>query len=109
MLHQCGRHEHFAKDAEGNETSDLKLYPETANIVKFGLKAGIHTFKKYSGTGNILVSSIEITPVETATGIQNVKNAAEAEDGAIYNLAGQKVDAAFKGLVIKNGKKMIQK
>jgi hypothetical protein len=97
-----------AKDAEGNETSDLKLYPETANIVKFGLKAGIHTFQKYSGTGNILVSSIEITPVE-ATGIQNVKNAAQAQDGAIYNLAGQKVDAAYKGLVIKNGKKFVNK
>ena len=96
-----------AVDAEGNEAADLKRNPD-ANIVKFGLKAGIHTFKKYSGTGNILVSSIEITPVE-ATGIQNVKNAAEAQDGAIYNLAGQKVDAAFKGLVIKNGKKMIQK
>ena len=99
---------YFAKDAEGNETSDLKLYPETANIVKFGLKAGIHTFKKYSGTGNILVSSIEITPVE-ASGIQNVKNAAQAQDGAIYNLAGQKVDAAYKGLVIKNGKKFVNK
>ena len=96
-----------AVDAEGNEAADLKRNPD-ANIVKFGLKAGIHTFKKYSGTGNILVSSIEITPVE-ATGIQNVKTAAQAQDGAIYNLAGQKVDAAFKGLVIKNGKKMIQK
>ena len=96
-----------AVDAEGNEAADLKRNPD-ANIVKFGLKAGIHTFKKYSGTGNILVSSIEITPVD-ATGIQNVKNAAQAQDGAIYNLAGQKVDAAYKGLVIKNGKKMIQK
>ena len=97
-----------AVDAEGNEAADLKRNPD-ANIVKFGLKAGIHTFKKYSGTGNILVSSIEITPVEAVTGIQNVKNAAEAEDGAIYNLAGQKVDAAYKGLVIKNGKKFVNK
>ena len=96
-----------AVDAEGNEAADLKRNPD-ANIVKFGLKAGIHTFKKYSGTGNILVSSIEITPVE-ATGIQNVKNAAQAQDGAIYNLAGQKVDAAYKGLVIKNGKKFVNK
>ena len=100
---------YFAKDAEGNETSDLKLYPETANIVKFGLNAGIHTFKKYSGTGNILVSSIEIIPVEKgdATGINTVKTA--ANDAVIYNLAGQKVSNDFKGLVIKDGKKMIQK
>lgn len=45
---------------------------------------------------------------EVVTGIQNVK-AAEAEDGDSYNLAGQKVNAAYKGVVIKNGKKMIQK
>ena len=98
---------YFAKDAEGNETSDLKLYPETANIVKFGLSAGIHTFKKYSGTGNILVSSIEITPVES-TGISTVKATAE-NNAAIYNLAGQKVANDYKGLVIKNGRKFIQK
>ena len=28
-------------------------------------------------------------------------------DGAIYNLAGQKVDASYKGIVIQNGKKRI--
>lgn len=35
---------------------------EGGNIIEFGLGAGIHTFQKYSGTGNILISSIEITP-----------------------------------------------
>lgn len=49
------------KDAEGNETNDLKLYPD-ANVFEFGLGAGTWTFQKYSGTGNILISSIEITP-----------------------------------------------
>jgi len=32
------------------------------NVINFSLGAGIHTFKKYSGTGNILISSIKITP-----------------------------------------------
>ena len=41
------------------------------------------------------------------TGINNVKVA--AENGAIYNLAGQKVSENYKGVVIKNGQKMIQK
>jgi hypothetical protein len=75
--------------------------------VKFGLSAGIHTFKKYSGTGNILVSSIEFTPVN-ANGISTINAAEKVSNGAIYNLAGQKVGKDFKGLVIKNGKKMIQ-
>ena len=45
-----------------------------------------------------------------ASGIESVKAAAELKaDAAIYNLAGQKVDAAFKGMVIMNGKKFINK
>jgi hypothetical protein len=95
-----------AVDAEGNEAADLKRNPN-ANIVKFGLAAGTHTFKKYSGTGNILVSSIKITPVET-DGINNV-NVVEKANGAMFNLAGQKVSNDFKGLVIKNGKKVVMK
>ena len=95
------------KDAEGNETNDLKLYPN-ANEFEFGLAGGkTYTFQKYSGTGNILISSIEITPVDAA-GISTIA-ADKAANSAIYNLAGQKVSNDFKGLVIKNGKKMIQK
>ena len=95
------------KDAEGNETNDLKLYPN-ANEFEFGLAGGkTYTFQKYSGTGNILISSIEITPVDAA-GISTIA-ADKAANSAIYNLAGQKVANDFKGLVIKNGKKMIQK
>ena len=42
------------------------------------------------------------------TAIQNVK-AATAKDGVRYNLAGQKVNASYKGVVIMNGKKYLQK
>lgn len=42
-----------------------------------------------------------------AASINTVKVA--AQNGVIYNLAGQKVDAGYKGLVIMNGKKVIQK
>ena len=31
------------------------------------------------------------------------------KDGAIYNLAGQRVSKSYKGIVIINGKKYIQK
>ena len=41
------------------------------------------------------------------TGINTVK--AAQQNGAIYNVAGQMVTPSYKGLVIKNGKKMIQK
>ena len=45
----------------------------------------------------------------TPAAIEAVKNVQPKADGAIYNLAGQKVDKSFKGIVLKNGKKMIQK
>ena len=44
----------------------------------------------------------------TSTGINNV-NVAENANGAIFNLAGQKVANNYKGLVIKNGKKVVIK
>ena len=43
-----------------------------------------------------------------ATGISEMLNV-KINDGAVYNLAGQKVGNDFKGIVIKNGKKMLQK
>ena len=118
-----------AKDAEGKAVCDQKLYPGIANVIEFTLKGGkdvtsqddegnstttfdakdtYYTFQKYSGTGNILISSIEFTPVD-ASGISTINAAEKVSNGAIYNLAGQKVGKDFKGLVIKNGKKMIQK
>ena len=44
-----------------------------------------------------------------ATAIQGAKVVTVAGNSAIYNLAGQKVNASYKGIVIKDGKKYIQK
>ena len=45
-----------------------------------------------------------------STGIQEtVAPVKVINNGAIYNLAGQKVNESYKGIVIKNGKKYIQK
>ena len=43
-----------------------------------------------------------------SSGISSV-NAAASQMGVIYNLAGQKVDASYRGVVIANGQKMLQK
>ena len=45
---------------------------------------------------------------EVADGITNI-NAAKAENAVRYNLAGQKVNDDYKGVVIMNGKKMLNK
>ena len=57
--------------------------------------------------GLSVLKSIQIIDLD-ATAIKTVK-AAKKFDGAIYNLAGQKVNASYKGVVIKDGKKYIQK
>ena len=45
---------------------------------------------------------------DEATGIKGIATDA-ADDAAIYNVAGQRVNAAYKGIVIKNGKKYLNK
>lgn len=59
----------------------------------------------YVPAGSYIVFKVEYG--ET-TGISNVavKN---NTNGAIYNLAGQKVSESYKGVVIKNGRKYVQK
>ena len=48
-------------------------------------------------------------PTKGTDGIQTVKSETIDVNAPAYNLAGQKVDKSFKGVVIQNGKKMIQK
>lgn len=45
---------------------------------------------------------------DEATGIHTIE-AASATNAAMYNLAGQRVDKAYKGIVIVNGKKYLNK
>ena len=47
--------------------------------------------------------------IEEVTDGINTINADKTENGVRYNLAGQKVNNGFKGVVIMNGKKMLQK
>lgn len=64
---------------------------------------------------DIAASTVVVTRVyltnksaeEISTAIQGV-TAKKAQNDAIYNLAGQKVNAQYKGVVIKNGRKVMQ-
>ena len=68
---------------------------------------GEKTFYIFRATGkSTYFNTFKITRSST-TGIQGVQ--AEKADAAAYNLAGQKVAENYKGVVIKNGQKMIQK
>lgn len=72
--------------AAGSEVVEETL---DGNIIKFDLAAGTHTFQKFSGTGNILISSIVITPGETVfskTGVSEVSSETAAP-AASYKVA----------------------
>ena len=51
----------------------------------------------------------ELTVVGDPTGIKNIQVSGAKTDDGYYNLAGQRVGADFKGIVIHNGKKMLKK
>ena len=94
-----------AKDAEGQKITD-------ENIVKVGDEVVVQgKLQKYVKndvvTPEIAQNGKILTVNGQSTGITVVK-AAQAE-APLYNLAGQRVDANYKGVVIKNGQKMIQK
>lgn len=65
--------------------------------------------KKYGTTYEFDKNNILISLNGTTTGITNITTDEAAKNAPVYNLAGQKVTKAYKGVVIKNGKKMIQK
>ena len=51
---------------------------------------------------------IEVTESED-TGIADIKAAKGLNDSRLFNLAGQQVSKNYKGVVIMNGKKLINK
>lgn len=67
-----------------------------------------------AGKGYLVVSATNAKgfyPVldKTVTAINKVQNAEDNTNAPIFNLAGQRVGKSYKGVVIKNGKKLIQK
>ena len=67
-------------------------------------------FRSYEFTpGTSIENYIPVDPNPNATAISTVKAAEQNADAPVYNLAGQKVDKSFKGVVIQNGVKRIQK
>lgn len=86
---------------DGNGILDVVLTEDDIEILK--QQGGVCL----AGHG-IFVQKISILKTSTPTGISNTIIAPAANATKIYNLAGQQVDASYKGVVIKNGKKYVQ-
>ena len=86
-------------DNESFTEETLNLFAEGDFVVFQG------KLQKYGDTPELV--SGYLIKVEKATGIQNVK--ISSTDSAIYNLAGQQVEKATKGIYIQNGRKFVVK
>lgn len=91
------------------EDGDVKLV--VVNNSKNLSKIEDGTEVTVTGVVNTTKNGCQVKLVKNAefegNGIQSIAN--EAVQATVYNLAGQRVNAEFKGVVIKNGKKYIVK
>ena len=72
-------------------------------------KTGKHTIKAVvTATDGTQYERLSAFSASKGTGIQAVESAADADQNT-YNLYGMKVDRNYKGIMIKNGKKIINK
>lgn len=58
---------------------------------------------------NVPESEVQVYYFDQATGIESLTPALSTREGEMFNLQGLKVDANYKGIVIKNGKKYLKK
>lgn len=104
-------------DSEGNEktlgtvsvpqTGSLDTYEVKTAKIRNAIKAGKQTLRVTFTSGNCNIDKINFICTEPS-GITDVKTD-DVATGASYNLSGQKVGAGYKGIVIRNGKKVIIK
>lgn len=94
-----------------NGTDKVMIYD------KFKTKTNITNGEGFDVTGILVTAKLsgntikEFAPISAPvpTGINNITTDATLENAPAFNLAGQKVGKAYKGVVIKAGKKFIQK
>lgn len=99
----------FFDDASINGNNiDIKVWNNPDSGIPFAEGKTVQTKLAISNSGWYYVYNITLGTEATLAGIKTVKTE-RSGNGLIYNLSGQRVDGSYKGLVIKNGQKMIQK
>ena len=101
-------------DASGNAGNPWVIgagnQPFWGNVI-IDAKAG-KTYWLFQGNSQIGFQQYTFYPgksKEDVASVESIKTFAEKANGARYNLAGQKVDSAYKGVVIQTGRKRLVK
>lgn len=94
----------------------MEIYGFSASQGKFvhaGANARINAFRAYISVPTPALSTAASRSIDIdfggTTGINEIQNAHSSSAAATYNVAGKRVGKNYKGVVISNGKKMIQK
>ncbi|MCH5310486.1 MAG: hypothetical protein J1E57_00750 [Prevotella sp.] len=99
-----------------NRVKDDSVIESGANHEELAAGEGIYYMLEAGKTYNFYASGTKyavkgFSYEKTASGETGISNtiAEKNVNAPAYNLAGQKVDASYKGIVIQNGKKFVQK
>ena len=92
------------------EASDNGTFSLTNNgkFIQFG-QGTFKSFGAYAIMQDITVLPMLFKMVEGTTGINNIQTTTAVKNNVMCNIAGQRVNKDYKGLVIMNGKKMMVK
>ena len=104
-------------DSEGKEISmplvkvpnkGKDTYEVKTGTVKEALNEGVYTLRINVTGGNCNIDKVKFICTEPVSGINEVETD-NASNAPTYNLMGVPVNAGYRGIVIKNGKKMFVK
>lgn len=104
----------YISTAAGNY---LKYLPATSTLQFNGMRAYFY-FPNWSAKNNDAAASqnndtnakIHVAVMAASTtGISNISAEEASKQAEIYNLSGQRVDASYKGIVVRNGRKYLRK
>lgn len=101
---------------ESVKQEGMEIYGFSAKDGKFvhaSDKASIDAFRAYIAVPSTALSTAASRSIDIdfggTTGINEIQNAHSSSAAAIYDVTGKRVGKNYKGVVICNGKKMIQK
>ena len=101
---------------ESVKTTSTEVYGFSANEGKFvraSEKASIDAFRAYISVPTAALSTAASRSIDLdfggTTGINEIQNAQSSSAQATYDVAGKRVGKNYKGVVVSNGKKKIQK
>ena len=108
----------YLVDANGDEkslglvkvpnTGSKDVYQTKTATIREAFSEGLFTLRLVGSGGTCNIDKIKFTCTEPASGIDEIMSD-DASNGPAYNLMGVPVSDGYRGIVIKNGKKMLVK